>query len=94
MLAISLTGGPKRPSMIITLALIIAVVMLLGGCETKQYRSVPFCDLVAPPNPERYVDASPDEQTIMMTDVYIAQIKATSECNDNIKLVNDSNKTK
>lgn len=94
MLAISLTGGPKRPSMIITLVFIVAVVMLLGGCETKQYRSVPICDLVAPPNPVRYVDATPDEQTIMVTDAYIAQIKATSECNDNIELVNASNKTK
>ncbi|MCY1290664.1 hypothetical protein D9M68_18350 [compost metagenome] len=96
MLAISLTGGPgpRRPSMIITLALIIAVVLLLGGCETKQYRSVPLCELISPPQPTRYVDASPDEQTIMMTDVYIAQIKATSECNDNIGLVNASNKAK
>lgn len=94
MLAISLTGGPRQPSTILTLVFIIVVAMLLGGCETKQYRSVPLCDLVAPPKPERYVDASPDEQTIMMTDVYIAQIKATSECNDSIELVNASNKAK
>jgi hypothetical protein len=96
MCSLSLTGGPNpnRSSLVVTLMLIAVMVVLLGGCETKSYRSVPFCDMVTPPSPERYIDATPDEQTVMMTDVYIAQIKATSECNDNIKLINASNNAK
>lgn len=92
MQAISLTGGPKRPSMALAVCLLIAVLFLLGGCETKQYRSVPYCDIVSPPQASRYIDANPDEQTVLMTDAYIAQVKVTAECNDRIKLVNAANK--
>lgn len=91
MYALSLTGGPKRP--VAALALVLVVVLFaLVGCADRQYREVPQCEVVQPPNAEKYLAASPDEQTVMMTSAYIGQVKAVRNCNTAIDLINARNK--
>lgn len=72
--------------------IILVLATLVAGCADKQYVAVQECMVVEPPTPGRYVSAMPDEQLVMMTDVYIAQVRAVTDCNINIKAMNARNK--
>lgn len=73
---------------------LIALAVLLSGCSTHTYQPVPLCALVPPQDPARSVEASPDERLVMMTNSYIGQVRAVSNCNLNIKLINAANGAK
>lgn len=92
MYALSLTGGPHRPSTVGLLAALILIIVTLPGCGTQIYREVGECVVVSPPDAGRYIQATPDEQLVMMTDSYIDQVKAVNKCNNQIVLMNARNK--
>lgn len=92
MYAISLTGGPQKPFRIGILLIIVIVVLALAGCDTRQYREVPLCIITEPPKPDQYIEATPDEQTVMFSSAYIRQVNAVRDCNLNIEAINERNK--
>lgn len=73
---------------------LICLVLALQGCATRHYQPVPLCGTVSPPNPERYIPASPDERLVLMTDAYINMMHKAADCNAMIKLINAANSTK
>lgn len=93
MCTVPLSDRAKQAVKIIALAILMLIATLITGCADKPYIAVPECEIVTPPSPGRYVEAMPDEQLVMMTDVYIAQVRTVTECNINIKAMNVRNKT-
>ncbi len=87
---------PKRPSPNGKWlgAVVVAAVFGLPGCTPKVYQAVPECAVVKPVSPERYLDASTDERLVLVSSTYIAQVKAVAKCNNDIRLINTSNKAR
>lgn len=69
----------------------------LSGCipgNKKEYRAVDTCAVTKPPIPDRFLDATPDERLVYMTNSYISQVKEVTLCNERIKATNSYNKAK
>jgi len=77
----------------VILVAVVVVLLALGGCTHKTYQSIPQCSVVMPPKADDYINATPDEQLVVMTSSYIAQVKEVATCNNNIRLINARNKS-
>jgi uncharacterized lipoprotein YajG len=72
--------------------ILLGVLLLLAGCDTRQYQAVPECSSASPPKGERYTNATPDEKLVQMTSAYIRQTQSLTDCNADIRLINAANK--
>lgn len=93
MRALPMTGKPGFPWRNLAMVLIlIGLLIITTGCESRQYQAVPECEIAPPPDASRFVDAGVDERLVLMSSSYIDASKKAAECNNRIRLINSSNK--
>lgn len=71
----------------------LLVIILLTGCD-RHYAGyddawVKPCPILPPPDGDTYTSADPEGREVMWTQVYIAQVKANTLCNDRLKKASD-----
>ncbi len=73
----------------VIIVLLALLLILLGGCSTQRVtREVPQCQYAAPPEPERYLNASDAERAVLWSLVYTRQLAFVKVCNADIEKVN------
>ncbi len=91
MCTLPMTGRPKWPIPVGFLIMAVVLLAALSGCQAQPYHEVPECNVAKPPQPEQYLDATPDEKLVIIGDAYIHQVKSVMRCNNNIRLINARN---
>lgn len=73
----------------VVVVLLALLLILLTGCSTQRnFREVPQCQYAAPPEPERYLNASDAERAVQWSLVYTRQLAFLKMCNADIEKVN------
>lgn len=74
--------------------LVAFMVIVLPGCKTLTYTAVPECEVAPPPEPKRFLQATPDGQRALWQIAYVDSVKQADSCNQVIRAVNLKNKAK